>query len=227
MLLHYRRICGRVPGMTLTTAVAFDKVEPSTPTSPGTVRAVVTVDDSDHPRLSATFSYFASWFDRRDASWALVSLAVGPRADLPIGKHLLLTVTQVRDLPVARWQQAARAAATAEIGEAVEGGFRVLSRELEDIAKAGAGMTAAEVFGAPMTDRRAQRGLESRLRLVRIAREYRENLAAGVTDPAGAIARDRGVNPSTVRSWIRRARRAGFLGPAMGRTPGEQDVGES
>jgi hypothetical protein len=212
--------------MTLTTAVAFEEAEPRTPTSSGTVRAVVTVDDSDHPRLSATFTYFASVIDSRGASWALVGLAVGPQAGLPIGKHLILTVTEVRDLPVARWQQAARAAATAEMGKGVEGAFRGLSQWADDMAKAGAGMTAAEVFGAPLTDRRAQRGLESRLRLVRIAREYRENLAAGVTDPAGAIARDRGVNPSTVRSWIRRARRAGFLGPAVGRTPGERDVGE-
>jgi hypothetical protein len=204
--------------MTLTTAVAFEEAEAQTSESPAVLRAIVTVDDSDHPHLRATFTYLASVIEPRGASWALVGLAIGPQVDLPIGKHLVLTVTEVRDLPVSRWQQAARAAATAEVSNTVTAGFAAVSRALRDVA---------EAFGAPLNDRRAQRRLESRVRLVRIAREYRGNVAAGLTDPAGAIARDRGMNPSTVRSLVRRARAAGFLGPAIGPTPGEQEAGET
>jgi hypothetical protein len=213
--------------MTLTTAVAFEEAEAQTSESPAVLRAIVTVDDSDHPHLRATFTYLASVIEPRGASWALVGLAIGPQVDLPIGKHLVLTVTEVRDLPVSRWQQAARAAATAEVSNTVTAGFAAVSRALRDVAEASPGMSTAGVFGAPLNDRRAQRRLESRVRLVRIAREYRGNVAAGLTDPAGAIARDRGMNPSTVRSLVRRARAAGFLGPAIGPTPGEQEAGET
>jgi hypothetical protein len=58
--------------------------------------------------------------------------------------------------------------------------------------------------------------------LMSIAEDYRRNVSMGVRDPVGQIARVEGVKPGTARTWIYRARQAGFLGPAKGPTPGEQ-----
>jgi hypothetical protein len=71
-------------------------------------------------------------------------------------------------------------------------------------------------------DRRTRRRLDSALLLARIAREYRENLAAGVSDPVAAIARERSWTASKVRTLVYRARKQGFLGPAVGRVAGEK-----
>jgi hypothetical protein len=54
-----------------------------------------------------------------------------------------------------------------------------------------------------------------------IAAEYRENIKNGVRDPAGEIARQHGVKPSTARGWVYRTRKLGLLGEARGRTSGE------
>ncbi len=63
--------------------------------------------------------------------------------------------------------------------------------------------------------------------LGQVATDYRRNLALGVRDPAAKIARDMSANPATVRTWIRRARQLGLLGPAKGPTPGELSPDET
>jgi hypothetical protein len=56
-----------------------------------------------------------------------------------------------------------------------------------------------------------QRRLRSLTHLADIAMDYSVKGIFGVHDPAAAIARERDAKPATVRSWIHRARKAGFL----------------
>lgn len=53
-----------------------------------------------------------------------------------------------------------------------------------------------------------------------IAMYYMDLVARGRSDPAVEIARHFGLTPTTARSWIHRARKAGLLGAAVGRTAG-------
>jgi len=54
-----------------------------------------------------------------------------------------------------------------------------------------------------------------------IASQYRKLLEAGHRNPVSLIARERDVVPATARTWVRRARERGYLGPARGKFAGE------
>lgn len=152
-------------------------------------RIRIAVEDSTHPNLRAIFTYSAA----RQMSQALIGFALEPREGADPG---LLTVTQIRDLPVARWEQAARASVIQQAREALAGLAKVLE-----------GQTATKLGG-----------------LAEVARSYRMNVAAGMRDPVASIARDHGVKQATAAGWVFRARKAGLLGPAIGRTPGEGPI---
>ena len=176
----------------------------------------IVVIDPDHRQIQGLFSYVA--IPGIVSEVFLVGIAVTPSADQPIEGLLPLTVTDMRDLPLARWEQAARARLTALIREDP----RLISTqrrvdELRAITER-ATATASRRRDIKPSSRRQARSHE---RLLKVADEYRANLMAGRPDPVAEIARRHDVNPSTARSWVHRARQLGFLDPAIGRTAGE------
>lgn len=64
----------------------------------------VTVLDSAFPSLATVFGYRVE-----QGEPTAVAMSVRPRPDLPVAKFAHLTVSGVRDLPLARWEAAARA----------------------------------------------------------------------------------------------------------------------
>lgn len=151
----------------------------------------VEVRDEAHPGLVARFE-FKPLGEGPGSELVMTELTI--RSDDPTIP--LLAPSALRDLPMARWANAARARATA--GDQTTG-----AEELE----------ARYPTGDPTMD--------AALRLGIVARRYRQAMLEGVPNPAARVAEDMGANPGTVRSWIRRARQAGLLGPARGPTPGE------
>lgn len=57
----------------------------------------------------------------------------------------------------------------------------------------------------------------------RVADLYRDAVERGSSGPCAEIAAQLGVPAARVRTWVHKARQRGFLGGAIGRTPGEQD----
>ncbi|HYN64056.1 MAG TPA: hypothetical protein VES36_05580 [Candidatus Limnocylindrales bacterium] len=110
-----------------------------------------------------------------------------------------MTVTAIRDLPAARWQSAAYAALVIRLREVLRGTERPIAAYHKDTPRATKSMS----------------------RLLLVAYAYRLNVAAGMRDPVATIAREYQVKPSTAASWVFRARKAGLIGPAAGRTAGE------
>jgi hypothetical protein len=188
---------------------------------------VVQVDDPSYSRLRATFTYLGFVVARRGLQLALIGMEVAPAPDVPLDKTLVLSMTDMRrDLPLPRWQKAARTAAIRESRESMAWLSRGIARTGEDM-QAVAGLLpdlATRPFASILEDHRARRQLDSALLLARIAREYRENIASGVSDPVATIARERGWTASKARTLVYRARKQGFLGPAIGRTAGEKGV---
>jgi hypothetical protein len=159
----------------------------------------VEVTDSDYPELLARFAY--DWYITSD--FVLVSVSVSRasgRARLGFG----LTMSQMRDLPLSTWQQAAYAAAVEQI-------LKPLTRATTDAPH------TADVATRIITSVPRNPG-----RLVAVAADYRAKVAAGIRNPSAEIARTYGVKPSTARSWIHRARAVGLLGPAPRNSAGEQ-----
>lgn len=126
---------------------------------------------------------------------ALVSLHIDPGP----GGGAILTASGIRDLPLARWEAAARAHV---VDPAVIQNLPVRTWQGHE------GSFAAE---AAATSERKARSLAH---LAEVAEQYLAEQRLGTPDPAAAIANARGVNRSTVRSWIHRARQAGLLLPA-------------
>jgi hypothetical protein len=161
----------------------------------------VVLADSRVPRLECCFTYallknglaLREFSVRRRATWG--------NPDLRSIRRYLLD-----------WERIARSAASEKHGPPPA------SRELAAwIRQRFPDLAAAARRG----DGRAKRSLEARLRLARVAREYRHLVQQGVKDPAARIATAHGAKGNTVRAWIFRARKDGLLEPPPGPTSGE------
>ncbi|MFE7237903.1 hypothetical protein [Streptomyces sp. NPDC057580] len=165
----------------------------------GAIAVTATVTDPAHPKRAALFEYIGMPGHRL----APVSVTVGPAPDLPYDEYVSIPPRDLRDLPLARWESAARWRAELELGQGGSSDKRPESAE-------------AWVFKLYPELRdddtpAAQRRLRGLTHVADIAMEYATLSILGVKDPAAAIARRRDAKPATVRSWIHRARKAGFL----------------
>jgi hypothetical protein len=171
------------------------------------------VEDPDHPGLRAAFRYEVS-----TKGLELVGVAVSATAPLS------LTVGTVRHLPLGAWEQTIRQriwknspvndiAAQLRIDEAIAPFLPRLDEEPKRF-------TDEELIDMEVHSMKLVASGDPRFNplLVDAARAYLANLETGVRDPVGAIARARGVKPSTARAWIFRARKAGLLAPTAPRT---------
>lgn len=182
----------------------------------------VRVTDPDHAGLDVVFTY--QEIGGGQVFW--VGFSLGPPDGIEPMDSEVLTVGAVRDFPVARWERAARARAQAFWHEALADAVALVQRRMDlesevgrvapDLADEANYQVARSEKGTKVSGglTPAQRRRKERLtHLAGVAQEYRENVMAGVSDPAGAIARRREANPSTVRTWLKRAREVGLLPP--------------
>ncbi|MFF3897929.1 hypothetical protein ACFYY3_33210 [Streptomyces sp. NPDC001812] len=171
----------------------------------GALAVTATVVDPNHPKRQAVFEYIAVPNHRL----APVSVTVRPAPDLPFGEYVAAWPSEVRDLPLSQWETSARLLAEVMLGHDV---FRDAG-EFEP----GQGRTAEEWvlerYPELLGDNSpaGRRRLRSLTHLADVALDYARRSIYGAKDPAAAIARSRDANPATVRSWIHRARKAGFL----------------
>jgi hypothetical protein len=186
-----------------------------------------TVRDPDYEFLQCVFDYYAIWHAKK---LPLGALRIEPRPDTPVRRTSVLTVSGVRDLPLARWETSARAHVAQYLTEqqwwnpdpaevALVG--KMMGMEPEDITGLQSAVAPAALVrrlhpglseSTKPTDVRRYRGL---LHLAEVAQEFRSAQMEGVPDPAVSVAKARDVNPATVRSWIHRARKARLLEPAQ------------
>jgi hypothetical protein len=117
-----------------------------------------------------------------------------------------VTVGKIRDLPLVRWETVARANVIVQYSTLINDQPNTFDA-LDPAGRVDLLYPGLSGLRAPA----AKRKYRSLLHMAEVAHDYRQKQLAGVTDPAGAIARERDTNPSTVRSWIHRARLAGLL----------------
>lgn len=113
--------------------------------------------------------------------------------------------TPLRDLPVARWEAAARAAAERRL---VAGGPYGQGVSSNDIARGLVDEKFPELVGAKAGN--ALRRRNGLLHLAKMAAEYMEVKESGASNPAGVLADRYGVSAATVRGWLHRARKEGL-----------------
>lgn len=190
----------------------------------GVYRINAAVRDDDYEQISATFGYMIGRVSKLtlrlgmdnartatktvDLRVALVSVHIDP--DPAEAATAVLTISDIRDLPLSRWEAAARAHV---VDPAVMEALPI--REWKGYV--GGGVVTTD---PPQSGRKAR----SLAHLSEIAEQYQAELRLGTPDPAAAIANVRGVNRSTVRSWIHRARQAGLLLPAPERRLGAAEA---
>jgi DNA-binding CsgD family transcriptional regulator len=188
------------------------------------------VSDDDYGALGASFEFHVWSYADGGHDIALQAIRVGqPHARPDIMSGFPLSVAMVRDLPLARWEQAARGRVMSALategkvrpGDATEAPWKVGAVRL-DQDQAGDDQLIYALYPDLAGDNSlsAQRRLHGLRHLVHVARDYLRLLVEGRSDPAAEIARGYGVSGSTARSWIYRARKEGFLAPAVGRTAG-------
>ncbi|MFD9905893.1 hypothetical protein [Streptomyces sp. NPDC059063] len=162
-----------------------------------------------HPRMSrwcVIFEYFA----RPGYTLAPVAVSLRPAPGLSYDEYRRLPIGDIRNLPLVRWESAARLHVDAYLMkgqklDVVPAYKNDLDWEAQELA--------LEHYPdiADVSTPGAMRRRKSMTHLASVAMEYTTHTLAGVKDPAAAIARSREANPATVRSWIHRARKAGFL----------------
>lgn len=181
-----------------------------TPGKPDSVARTVqyTVEDPQKPGACAVFEFQILLKAGAPAAAVLRSI----KLERLIGAEPI-TVTAVRDWPLARWEAAARGAVTAE---------QSLGGPVEPEALLRSVFPEVEHAGDTPGERRHWNGLR---KLAEAAVLYRELVTEGRADPSAEMARIKNVSPATSRSWIHRARQVGLLGPAVGRTAGEAHRG--
>ncbi|WP_251060564.1 hypothetical protein [Streptomyces sp. ISL-100] len=190
-------------------------VNVSEPWESGDPRAVLVsaqLIDSEHPELAAEFEYLCI---SAEGQLFPRAVRVGPAPELPLGRTIPVTAGMLRDLPLARWESAARSHTQASLqaweqNGLVDGLGRLTLRALRDLKPE----QLVEVIepGLRESTRKADvRRYYSLLHQCSVAIEYTKLRMEGVKDPAARMARNHDVQPATVRSWLHRARKSGIL----------------
>jgi transposase-like protein len=187
-----------------------------------------TVHEEDQPHVRAQFD-FQCWLaeDLSDMTAYLVAVKLESICLEHMATPVPITISAVRDFPLARWESAARSLVIGKFAD--DDVEKTLALPIDSDTKRKI-VTEVLLQGLyPGIDDDPTPGGRRRARSLRkladVAAHYRELLSMGRADPAAEIARTNDVSPSTARTWIHRARQAGLLGPAVGRTPGERPTG--
>lgn len=188
------------------------------------------VRDAEHPGVEVVLTYLVAGRETA-ATVRLLRFKVGVE---PEDAEVGLSASTIREYPIARWDNVARqklvgptstnspnlVAAALDLLKALdmEPSEMALSIVLDTLALA---LVRAYYPNLPAARGAvAARSRKSLTRLARVAVLYQYLIAQGKSDPASEIARQHDISSATARSWVHRARKAGFLGPAVGPTAG-------
>lgn len=167
---------------------------------------------TDYPKLQVTWEYVL-----QDGEILFPSgMRVEPWAGTPIEERLHVGASFVRDLPMARFERAARVIIELHLS----GRDSVEQNAAADVAETAQAMVR-ELY--PDLDPEAGAGQARRwkrlIRLAEVVQEYQAARARGEKAPASVVAKDRGVEPGTVRTWLHQAKQEGITARLV--PPGE------
>lgn len=199
-----------------------------------TVQCLVLDDDYS---VDATFEFGIITSTDGPRTVKLMSVTIGhawTKRDRPRSDNAkTFSISAIRDFPLVRWEQAARGVVTWAVDDLAEwdtsaGKFALkVAPRHESESESPQDRIVDELVESVDPDVKndhtpaGRRRLASLRKLASVAVDYRNELMHGRSDPAVAIAFKYDVSRSTARSWIHRARNAGLLAPAVGRTAGE------
>lgn len=189
--------------------------------------------DDEYNGVDVVFRFSVATYDDDRREVGLRSTKIGQAWVRPGRPHVKrFTISIIRDLPLTRWEQAARGVVAWAIDDLAEwddpgGRFAIQltprngqasprEDQIDELLKSV--HPNLEDDGTPSRRRK----IASLRKLASVAIDYRNELMHGRPDPAAAIASKYYTSPSTARSWVHRARAAGLLAPAIGRMAGEQ-----
>ncbi|MFJ9376842.1 hypothetical protein [Streptomyces sp. NPDC101455] len=175
----------------------------------------VTLRPAEYSQLSVTFVYAV-----RDEDVLFPSaVSVGPAHGVPSDEWIRLGAGLIKDLPIARWERSAKAAAQAKVGGAKAWSWRPTSDQAEIKRLAEAIVREMNPGLDPASGKAAARRWNRLVRLAEVVHEHDAARTRGAKSPAGEVAEARGVEPSTVRSWLSQAKQEGI---AAGTIPLEE-----
>ncbi|MEU9264591.1 hypothetical protein AB0E04_03930 [Streptomyces sp. NPDC048251] len=190
------------------TVTPLQKVEGD---SQDTATLDVALRPAEYPQLTVTFVYAV----RADEVLFPSGMSIGPALGVSSSEWIRLGAGLIKDLPIARWERAARAAADAQIGGAKSWSWRSTSSQAEIKRLAEAIVREMNPGLDPESGKAAARRWNRLVRLAEVVHEHDAARARGAKSPAGEVAEARGVEPSTVRSWLSQAKQEGIAAGAI------------
>lgn len=172
----------------------------------GVATVEVTVRPDEQPQLIVTFQYLV----RTGEVLFPCGLKIEPAGDGPSDGWVRLGVGLIRDLPIARWERAARAAAEKQVEGAKVWEWRQAQTPREITRLAETIVREMNPGLDPAAGKAAARRWNRLVRLAEVVHEHDAARARGAKSPAGEVASARGVEPSTVRSWLSQAKQEGI-----------------
>ncbi|MDJ1131762.1 hypothetical protein [Streptomyces iconiensis] len=166
----------------------------------------------EHPQLRVTWEYVI-----QDREVLFPSgMRVEPWPALPVAERLRVVASLVQTLPLGKFERAARVAAEMSLSH----GHTEPEKLLEAYWPGGSPPDIPETARAMVRDRwpdldpetgaAAARRWRRLVRLAEVVQEHQVARARGEKAPANVVADGRGVQPSTVRSWLHQAKQEGI-----------------
>lgn len=175
----------------------------------------------EYPQLAITWEYVIQGGGILFPS----GMRVEPWPALPVEERLHVGASFVRDLPTAKLERAARMVAELHLGMGVWDRKKLLDAywpggSPPDIPETAQAMVRERW---PDLDPEAGAGAARRwnklIRLAEVVQEHQAARARGEKAPASVVAKARGVEPGTVRTWLFQAKREGITARLV--PPGE------
>jgi hypothetical protein len=173
----------------------------------------VDITPAEQPDLTVTFEYVALPGELLGP----FGLRIGQREPVRMGEGwklasepLRLGVAILRDLPVARWERAARLAAQTHEDAKMPWLWEGVAGPDEIAAQAERAVRALHPDVDPASGKAGARTWAKLTRYAQVTLQWQRGQLAGDPDPVGTVAADRAVSTATVRSWLYRAKLDGI-----------------
>lgn len=173
----------------------------------------VSVEPEDRPDLTVTFDYVAL----PGEILGPLGVHVTPRERVAIGEGWKLAgdpprlgAAILRDLPIARWERAARLAVQMHSSQKVPWGWEATAGQEDIVRRAEEVVRSLHPSVDPMSGKAGARKWAKLTRFAEVVLQHQQAQLAGSADPVGSVAEIRGATPATVRSWLYRAKLEGI-----------------
>ncbi|MFI9059781.1 MULTISPECIES: hypothetical protein [unclassified Streptomyces] len=166
----------------------------------------VSLDPPEYPDLTVTFGFLVKPVEVLHA----FAFRVEPRGGFSAAEQAKVGAGLLRDMPIARWEKAARTAAVYHVEGEVPWAWKTGDDE-ESISR-----LAVEIVSAmnpdldPKAGKGAARSWNRLIRLAEVTLQAEMASSRGEKSPAAYVAEQRGVAAATVRGWLHQARQAGI-----------------